>query len=318
MIEKMIKFGRGVGYYPYALYLRWSLAVTRKLLFGPHAWSALDKLGIPGFGTDLIRVDFPPSANPMPVWGHGKPLHRELAELLAASSGEQGNLLAKCLAHAGACLAWPETEDAGDASLPWRDNCFLTMWDMVAEFGMLAEKRPRRYVEIGSGMSTRVAYQARMQGSFPMEIISIDPCPRVDVERLCDRVFRKRLEEFPAGELADLSGDGSVLFFDGSHRCFPGSDVTVFFLDILPSLKPGTLVHIHDIYLPEDYPARLAKRYWSEQYVLAAYLLGGSRRVRPILPCHYLGATEPTKQKVVEALGRDGTAGSSFWMEVTR
>lgn len=315
--EAIRRFFNGVMYYPRSVALRRSIARARRLLNGPHSWSALDRMGVPGFGTDLIRIDFPPPVGPVPAWGHGKPVHRELAAIAGESSAAQHVLLGKCLAGADVCLAWPEGEDSSNASLPWRKNCFLTMLDMVASFGMLCEAKPQRYVEVGSGMSTRVAWQARHHGRFPMQILSIDPCPRVDVEKLCDEVFRKRFEDFPLADLVELSGEGCALFIDGSHRCFPGSDVTVFFLDILPRLKPGTLVHIHDIYLPADYPAWAGERYWSEQYLLAAYLLGGGRNLRVLLPCHYLGAVEPSKAEIARKLGKGSTEGSSFWMEIT-
>jgi hypothetical protein len=72
---------------------------------------------------------------------------------------------------------------------------------------------------------------------------------------------------------------GDVLFFDGSHRCLQNSDVTAFFLDVLPELPSGVIVGIHDIVLPNDYPSVWKDRYYSEQYILAAYLLGAQERV---------------------------------------
>jgi hypothetical protein len=276
----------------------------------------MESLGIPGFGTDLIRIDFPPPVRPEPAWGFGKPLHPELESIVCAGAAAQHDLLGRCLDKAGACLAWPENENATDASLPWRNNLFLPILDMVALFGILAEIKPQRYIEIGSGMSTRVAGQARNQAVMPMSIFSIDPSPRVDVSRLCDEVFRKRLEDFSREQLVEMSGEGSVIFFDGSHRCFPGSDVTVFFMEVLPRLKPGTIVQIHDIYLPADYSAAAAERLWSEQYLLAAYLLGGGRGCRVMLPCHYLATMEPTKSVIESRLGRTGGRAFSLWMQI--
>ena len=63
--------------------------------------------------------------------------------------------------------------------------------------------------------------------------------------------------------------------------------MTVFFLDVLPELPPGVLVGIHDIYLPFDYPPSAAAAYYSEQYLLAAYLLGGAE-VSVTLPSQYV------------------------------
>ena len=75
-----------------------------------------------------------------------------------------------------------------------------------------------------------------------------------------------------------------ILFLDGSHRVFMNSDVTVFMIDVLPRLKPGVIVHVHDIQLPWDYPDMFTNWYWSEAYILATYLIAARDRVRPVLP----------------------------------
>lgn len=309
---------RKFAYYPRSLMLRLEVAAARRSLRGPHAWSVMQQLDIPGFGTDLVRLDFPPPVLPSPRWGHSQPLHFELERILNASADVQNSLLATLLPFADECLSWPALSDPLDTSLPWRDNPFLPLVDMLALFGMIHHWRPRRYVEIGSGISTRVAWRARRAAAVDMTIFSIDPSPRVELGNLCDRVFRNRLEDFPLADLVELSGEGCLLFFDGSHRCFPSSDVTVFFLEVLPRLRPGTLVQIHDIFLPADYPSSASDRLWSEQYLLAAYLLGGGERVRVVLPCFHLGMREPSSHLLRERFGEAGGKGVSFWLEITR
>jgi len=284
-------------------------------LTGSQNWNVLDRLGIPGFGTDLIRIDFPPPIRPSPLWGHGKAVHPELAAILEESRALQEQWLQRCLEKASECQIWPENEDAKDATLPWKQNMFLTMLDMVALYGVIAEAKPGLYLEIGSGISTRVAWQARRGSGHEMKIFSIDPNPRVEVEQLCDRVLRKRLEEIPPSDLVEMSGTETVVFFDGSHRCFPKSDVTVFFLEILPRLKPGTLVHIHDIYLPFDYSPKALERYWSEQYVLASYLLGGAKNIKILLPLYYLTLQEKMEREVRKQFRTDSPS-TSFWFQI--
>jgi hypothetical protein len=78
------------------------------------------------------------------------------------------------------------------------------------------------------------------------------------------------------------------LFLDGSHRVFMNSDVTVFMIDVLPRVKPGVLIHVHDITLPWDYIDMFIPWYWSEAYILAAYFLGGLDRVKPVLPTAWI------------------------------
>jgi len=83
-----------------------------------------------------------------------------------------------------------------------------------------------------------------------------------------------------------------MLFIDGSHHCFMNSDATVIFLEILPRLKSNVIVQIHDIFLPYDYPPGWENRYYSEQYLLAAYLLAGTKIFNIILPMQYISKDE--------------------------
>ena len=96
------------------------------------------------------------------------------------------------------------------------------------------------------------ARHAIRTGNLKTTIMSIDPKPRAEIDSLCDRVMRLPLELCDLNLFRELE-PGDILFFDGSHRIFANSDVTVFFIEVLPRLKPGVLVHVHDIFLPADY-----------------------------------------------------------------
>jgi hypothetical protein len=307
---------RKLAYYPRSLLLRAQIATARALLRGGEAWQALDRLGIPGHGTDLVRIDFPPRVSDAPRWQRGSAIHARLAAIIDQSLPAARVWLSRIASHAPARAAWPEQPDPTRPGTPNWINDFLTPVDMATLYGIIRETRPARYIEIGSGMSTRVAHAAKTDGQLKTEIISIDPWPRIEVEILCDRAIRARLEDHTAQMLA-LVQPGDLVFFDGSHRAFPGSDVTVFFLDVLPALPPGCIIHIHDIHLPEDYPAGLLPRLWSEQYMLAAWLLGGGAGVEIMLPCAALclDAVARATFAGVPAL-RDTTplASSSMWL----
>ncbi|MGH9508484.1 MAG: class I SAM-dependent methyltransferase, partial [Terriglobales bacterium] len=113
---------------------------------------------------------------------------------------------------------------------------------------------------------------------------------------------------------------GDILFVDGSHRSFMNSDVTVFFLDILPQLRPGVLVHIHDIDLPYDYVPEHAEWYYSEQYLLAVSLLAGHRGYRIVLPNAFISKEPDVMQVLAGFWSRPGLSGVpqkgvSFWIE---
>lgn len=307
---------RKIRYYPRSLALRKRIAVTRSLLNGSQQWHVLDRLGIYGHGTDLLRVDFPPKDNIQPEWGYERPPHPELFKLIDSNLPEQMTLLKSILEKASDYHTWPEKEIPSEPDIPWRINDFLPPFDAAALYGMLLHMRPKRYLEIGSGMSTRVAHLARSKGDFPMEIVSIDPDPRFSISRLCDEVYRLRLEELDSEKFLSLVTPQTVVFFDGSHRSFPGSDVTIFFLNLLPRLPSGCVVHIHDIYLPADYPAHALKCLWSEQYLLAAFLLGGSHRLQVILACAHLAANQEASAILTKSLHTEAFGGCSFWLRI--
>jgi hypothetical protein len=173
-------------------------------------------------------------------------------------------------------------------------------------------------LEIGSGNSTKFAAKARALNSRETKIISIDPNPRVEIDRLCDQVIRSPLESVDLHIFDQLSA-GDILFFDGSHRVFENSDVTVFFIDILPYLKSGVYIHIHDILWPADYPPGWEKRYYSEQYMLAMILLFGREHFDIVLPNSFIAwYTELTGMfsEIWKAPSLAGVErhGASFWL----
>jgi len=100
------------------------------------------------------------------------------------------------------------------------------------------------------------------------------------------------------------------------------SDVTAVFLDVLPYLKSGVLAGFHDIYLPVDYPAVWSGRYYSEQYILAAYILAEGDLFNIVLPNAFISNDEAEIGKIIPSLweGMDSegveTHGTSFWIEM--
>lgn len=151
------------------------------------------------------------------------------------------------------------------------------------------------------------------------EIISIDPYPRREIDAICDRALRQPLECTNL-EIFNEVQAGDIVFLEGTHRVFMNSDVTVFFLDVLPELPPGVLVGIHDIHLPDDYRPEHVGRHYSEQYLLAAYLLGETSWLRTVLPNWYV-TTHPQLGGVARSLipqpyltARPRVAGVIFWL----
>jgi hypothetical protein len=166
-------------------------------------------------------------------------------------------------------------------------NGFFQGLDAIALYGMISSNQPRLFFEIGSGNSTKFAAAAKNKHSHHTSIISIDPEPRTEIDHICDDVIRKPIQECDMALFHDLQ-PGDILFVDGSHRLLQSSDVSIFFLEILPRIKPGVLIHLHDIFWPSDYPNEWAKRMYSEQYVLGALLLYAENIIDVILPNAYI------------------------------
>jgi hypothetical protein len=193
----------------------------------------------------------------------------------------------------------------------------------------MALRRPARYFEIGSGNSTKIAALARKRFRLATTITSIDPHPRDDVDALCDHLIREPVEELDPERFSELR-QGDILFIDNSHRSFMNSDATVCFLDVLPRLESGVIVHVHDIFWPKDYPPHWANRHYSEQYLLASWLLAGGERLRVLLPNAFVSEAHSCQAALNLLWSRQGLGemraharkhladveGVSFWCEV--
>jgi hypothetical protein len=90
------------------------------------------------------------------------------------------------------------------------------------------------------------------------------------------------------------------------------SDVTVFFIDVLPRIRPGVIIHVHDILLPWDYPDSFKCWYWNEQYMLAVYMMNARQRIRPIFPSYFVTRSEAFKDWFATPLVELGSANSGW------
>ena len=211
----------------------------------------------------------------------------------------------------------PRLQEAPDG--PFWANDWFPPFDAASLFGLIAQHAPRRYIEVGSGMSTRFARQAISDLNLRTRIVSIDPHPHTAIDALCDEVLRSRMEDIPRA-FWDGVGREDLLFVDNSHRSFPNSDVTVFFTEVMPALRPGTIWGLHDISRPWDYQEKWRDRYYNEQYLLLTYLLGGGGDDEIVLPVKW-GSSQPQLHGILaplwsqESLFRNvATHGGCFWM----
>lgn len=163
------------------------------------------------------------------------------------------------------------------------DNDWFPLADAFTLSGLLRREKPRRILEVGSGFSTAVMLDTLDQSDVETLITCIEPQPErlktllrnQDAQRIT--LLSKLIQEVPLSQFLALEA-GDILFIDSSHVAKIGSDVAFLFLRVLPILKPGVWVHIHDIFYPMSYPADWIRegRAWNESLFLRAFLMGNS------------------------------------------
>jgi len=284
----------------------------------PALAELLNQVARQTFGTKLIFLDYP--INPSQRWWNGNP-HLELWNIINRNRPSYIELLKSFLAFTENFLRIPErqTTDSSPSEPSWI-NGWMPALDGVALYSFIAIKRPKYFLEVGSGNSTKFARKAVTDHRLKTKIISIDPQPRVEIDMLCDEIIR---EPFESGSLVifDRLESGVILYVDNSHRVFMNSDATAIFLDIIPRLKPGVIVEIHDVFLPYDYPTAWLDRYYSEQYLLAAYLLARGHRIDILLPNAFISGDHEL-DKILAPLWQEAkmknieTHGVSFWIQI--
>jgi predicted O-methyltransferase YrrM len=178
----------------------------------------------------------------------------------------------------------PEDAPPGPPRFHWRNN-FWTGTDAFVHYCLMRDAKPRRVVEIGCGWSSLLLAQAlgenEREGSPQVAVDQVEPYPRTELlSALPDHwnLHEAILQRAPMSLFEELE-DGDVCFYDGSHIVKPGSDVVWFFAEVIPRLKPGVIVHLHDIFWPAEYPDEWIferGQTWNEQYMLQAFLMYNS------------------------------------------
>lgn len=135
--------------------------------------------------------------------------------------------------------------------------------------------KPKRIIEVGSGVSTYCMLRAVANNETRCAITCIEPHPSRWL-RSADVMLVEKPVQAVAFELFESLSDGDFLFIDSSHTVKTGSDTNFLILEVLPRLKPGVVVHLHDICLPYDYPRNALRTFfqWQETALLHAFLIG--------------------------------------------
>jgi predicted O-methyltransferase YrrM len=159
------------------------------------------------------------------------------------------------------------------------NNTLYSSGDAEYLYNMIRLYKPKRIIEIGSGFSTLIAREAISMNShydpeYHCRHICIEPnmsslLKIAEIELINEKVENIDLSLFTSLESND------ILFIDSSHIIRPQGDVLLEYLEVLPVLKSGVLVHLHDIFTPRDYlDDWIYERHslWNEQYILEAFL----------------------------------------------
>ncbi len=197
-------------------------------------------------------------------------------------------------------------------------NGYYQSVDVEVLYAMVRHLKPRRVLEIGSGRSTFVTAAAcarNAEEGSPADLVAVDPEPRVALDADV-RLERAAAQELPLERFLALE-DGDVLFVDSSHSVKLGSEVNFLVLEVLPRLRPGVVVHFHDIFLPYEYPRAwyLRGTFLAEQYLLHAFLIG-NEDYEILFAAHAVARADRARLAgVIPSLrSRDDHEPAAFWL----
>ena len=207
------------------------------------------------------------------------------------------------------------------------DNGAFESVDAEIFYCMIRGFRPRRIFEVGSGNSTYLAAQAvlknKEESGDECELVAIEPNPTTVLRRGfpgLSGLVPAKVEDVPLSEFCRLEAN-DILFIDSSHVLRIGNDVQYEFLEVLPRLSKGVIVHIHDIFLPAEYPKAWVvrqHRFWTEQYLLQAFL-AFNESFEVLWAGSYMHLKHADElEAAFSSYKRDETWPGSFWIRKTK
>lgn len=215
-------------------------------------------------------------------------------------------------------MPFPETKKEGLRY--YFDNPYFGHGSSIVLYSLMRHFHPRRIVEVGSGFSSAAMLDVNdlfFGGDIPFTFIEPYPERLYSLLSVKDRerhhIIVESAQQVPPTVFGELESN-DILFIDSSHVAKVGSDVVFLLTEILPALRTGVLVHIHDIYWPFEYPEDWVLRgtAWNEAYLVKAFLQFNSS-FEILLFDSYLALHHPDLMR--ECLPQflpDG--GSSLWL----
>ena len=245
--------------------------------------------------------------------------------LVGVEMNEQGQLDLLTSFHNDFKQEYEELEkgEAGEGRFTF-DNLYMGSVDAEILYCFVRRYKPRRVIEIGSGFSTLLSARALLknhsEGHSLGELIAVEPYPKEFLRRGfpgLSRVITEKVQSLPLDFFMDLQED-DILFIDSSHIVKTGSDVCYEFLEILPRLPKGVLVHVHDIFLPSEYPRHQVLDltiFYNEQYLLHAFLAFNSA-FRVLWAGSFMHLQHPRElSRAIPSYDHEAHWPGSFWMQ---
>jgi hypothetical protein len=189
--------------------------------------------------------------------------------------------------------------------------------DALVLYCFVRHFRPRRIVEVGCGYSSRVSAQAALVNG-DTQLLCVEPYPAPELAQGfpgLTQLIRTPVQDV-ALDLFESLQTGDILFIDSTHVTRCGSDVNFLFLEVLPRLQPGVVVHVHDIFLPDEFPKAWIKDhhlFWNEQYLLQAFLTFNAE-FEVLFSNALVGKKYQADMQKSFPKSQPWWGGSSFWM----
>jgi len=219
-------------------------------------------------------------------------------------------------------------KDAATSDCPFyihNDNFFSVDAEML--YCMVRKHRPARIIEIGSGFSTLVTSLAiernkKEDPHYECRFVAVEPFPNRSLLALAknlSELIEAPVQNIPLERFQELEAN-DILFIDSSHVSRIGSDVNYEFLEILPRLRDGVLVHVHDVFIPFEYPREWVTErrwFWNEQYLLQAFLSFNSC-FKVVWAASYMHWKFPVRVAAAfDSYDRSRTTPASLWIQRT-
>jgi hypothetical protein len=215
-------------------------------------------------------------------------------------------------------------EEPQTAATFWINNGMFVSVDAEMLYSMIRYLRPKRIIEVGCGFSTRISETAieanrQEESAYRCDFTCVDPYPPAwlnEQSNHVSRLVRQPVQAVGAEAVEELEMN-DILFIDSSHVAAIGSDVTWEVLELLPRLRPGVVVHFHDIFMPYEYPREWIKEkksFWNEQYILQAFLaFNGQFEI--VWAGHYMHQQSPDKLSAAfRSYDPKNTMPASLWL----